>query len=75
MALSFDLLFFYESALSGWSAGFVKQWVPCKEAVMETIEQIAERHIRESEARLDHIDVLMKRAQKVSANTSDQVEA
>ena len=42
---------------------------------METIEQIAERHIRESEASLDHIDVLMKRAQKVSANTSDQVEA
>lgn len=42
---------------------------------METIEQMAERHIRESEASLDHIDVLMKRAQKVSANASDQAEA
>ncbi|UUC95610.1 MULTISPECIES: hypothetical protein [Comamonas] len=42
---------------------------------METIEQMAERHIRESEADLVHIDVLMKRAQKMSANAADQVEA
>ncbi|PIG09500.1 hypothetical protein [Comamonas sp. 26] len=42
---------------------------------METIEQMAERHIRESEAELVHIDVLMKRVQKMSANAADQAEA
>ena len=42
---------------------------------METIEQMAERHIRESEADLNHIDVLMKRAQKASSNAADQAEA
>ncbi len=42
---------------------------------METIEQMAERHICESEAELVHIDVLMKRAQKMSTNAADQVEA
>lgn len=41
---------------------------------METIEQMADRHIRESEASLDHIDLLMKRAQKASANASDQAQ-
>lgn len=42
---------------------------------METIEQMAERRIRESEADLLHIDVLMKRAQKMSANAADQAKA
>ncbi|WP_054075807.1 MULTISPECIES: hypothetical protein [Comamonas] len=41
---------------------------------METIEQMADRHIRETEASLDHIDLLMKRAQKASAKASDQAE-
>lgn len=42
---------------------------------METIEQMAERHIHEFDASLAHIDVLMKRAQKLSVKASDQEEA
>jgi hypothetical protein len=40
---------------------------------METIEQMADEHIRESEASLNHIDLLMKRAQKAQ-KASDQAE-
>lgn len=38
---------------------------------MTTIEQLAEQHMRENQARLQHVDDLMDRAEKVSAGSSD----
>jgi len=34
---------------------------------MTTIEQLAEQHVRENQARLQHVDELMNRAEKISA--------
>ncbi|CAM4177887.1 hypothetical protein COAQ111491_08510 [Comamonas aquatilis] len=41
---------------------------------METIDQMSERHIRESEAGLQRVDELMKRAQQLSTKDEGQVE-